>query len=212
MYLPFVACGAVLALMHIRRPKLRAISVCAVLLASGWSFASFAHWYGGVRYPADFFFETMARQRQAAPYSPNVMWTGLGGRPARRDHDSAPFIAMVADAYPEGFYSYLASHGAARTSGARFIGVNLKWMRNIPEADDRFEPPEGYELIAEAVNPLGHPAMAYEERTFSERKRLTERRYMMCIYEKKVPAGGHRRTQTQARPGANGIGGGFTRG
>ena len=193
MYLPFVACGAGLALMHIRRPKLRVISVCAMLLASGWSFASFARWYGGVEYPADFFFETMARRREVVRYSPNVMWTGLGGRPAPHDHDSVLRVAMVADAYPEGFYSYLASHEVARTSGARFIGVNLKWMRNIPEARDQFEPPEDYEMIAEAVNPLAHPAMAYEERTLSERRRLAERRYMMRIYEKKVPADGDRR-------------------
>lgn len=190
MYVPFVVFGAGLALMHIRWAKLRAVAVCGVLLVSGWSFVSFARWYHVVQYPEDFFSTTLAQRRLPVCCLPNAMWTDLGAKPARGDGRSfgrtadAPFVAMVADPYPEGFYSYQASHEAARSCGARFIGVNLKWIRNIPEEYERFDVPPGYELIAEAVNPIAHPAVAYEERTWRERELLAERGYTMRIYEK----------------------------
>jgi hypothetical protein len=154
-----------------------------VAAASVWSFATFARAYAGITYPADFLFETLSARRCELRCSPNCLWSGLGGRFDRSGGLPSP-IAMVADAYPGGFYGFHAPHESARRSGARFICVNLKWIRTVPEVQAPFEPPLGYLLIAEAESPLGFPALAFEERTHDERRRLAHHRHVMRIYER----------------------------
>ena len=188
MYVPFMVCGAVLVLRQIRWPRLRIAAVCGVLLVSGASFVSFARWYSSVRYPEDLFFETIAAEAQPGEFSPNVLWTGVGGKLNRSvERDASPLVAMVAEPYPDGFYSYYPSHQAAAASGARYIGVNLKWVRDIPEERHHFKAPPGYRLIFEDAATFAHPPMAYEERGARERELLSQHDYSMRIYERIDP-------------------------
>ncbi|MCP4593023.1 MAG: hypothetical protein GY842_20000 [bacterium] len=188
MYLPFLVCGAGLGLVHLRRVRLRALATGALVFTSVWSFVSFASWYGRVVYPADFLFSTLEARGEPAPYAPNAIWLPWEESFGGAAQGLTPPITLVADPYPDGFYGMTASHAHARSSGARFIAVNLNWMRDIPAEDLRFELPPGYRLVAEAANPCVEPALAYEERTVSERRHLAERGYSMRIYERDAPS------------------------
>jgi hypothetical protein len=186
MYIPFLVGGAILGLVHLRRPRLRQVGICVLITASAWSFMTFARGYNEVRYPAEFFLTTMAERGLGGVYSPHVLWDLSEAGQAGAGDQLGPEFTMVADSRPDGsdIYIQLASHEEARMSGARFIGVNLKWMFYIRERYDRFEPPPGYTLIAEAPHPNALPAVGYEGHKPWERKRLRERRYTMRIYER----------------------------
>jgi hypothetical protein len=166
--------------------RLRQVGICVLITASAWSFVTFAWRYNQVSYPAELFLTTMAERGLGGVYPPHVLWDLSEDGQAGGGDQLGPEFAMVADSRPDGsdIYIRLASHEEARTSGARFIGVNLKWMFYIRERYDRFEPPPGYALIAEAPHPNALPAVGYEGHKPWERKRLRERRYTMRIYER----------------------------
>ena len=186
MYIPFVVGGSVLGLMHLRWRRLRRAGVCVLVLASVWSFITFALPYARMTYPADFFLSTLTEEGCSEAYPPYVLWDlseDIWAAPV--DH-LGPEFAMVTDSRPDGSEAYvpLASHAEARASGARFIGVNLKWMFYIRERYDRFEAPAGYKLVAEALHPNAFPAVGYEGHKPWERRRFSERRYTMRVYER----------------------------
>ncbi len=186
MYVPFLVCGAAALLMHIRPRYVRRAAVCGLLLASVWSFGSFARSYAQVTYPADLLFDTMAKIGRDTQFPPNVLWGYAGqGRDSIEELDQE--FVMVADARPEGTENrllFLQTHEGAEASGARLIGVNLKWVFYFPERDHRFTPPPSYQLIAQAVSPLALPATGYEAHKPWVRKHLWQRRYTMRIYER----------------------------
>lgn len=186
MYLPFIAVGAVAALGSIDRRKLRQVAVCTLLLVSAWSFGSFAVRYARISYPADFLVDTMATRSDATAYPPTALWGYVGGEPDSVEELNLQFV-NVSDARAEGTESpllVLESHESAGAGGARFIGVNLKWVFYFRGQDDRFTLPEGYELVAERLSPLTFPATGFEAYKPWERKRLMQRQYTMRIYER----------------------------
>lgn len=190
MYLPFVIAGTVLALMHIDRARTRRLAVAGLVLASLFSFVSFARAYAGLHYPADLFLTTMAKQNAGVNFSPWVLWGFTGGK-ADSIEELDPRFAMVMDARPEGSEDpllYLSTYEEAATGGAEFIGVNLKWTFYYRQKDTRFEPPAGYEEIARAESPTAFPATGYEAYKPWERRRLVRRRYAMRIYKRKADA------------------------
>ena len=67
---------------------------------------------------------------------------------------------------------------------ARIIGVNLKWIRDVPEEVEIFAVPDGYHLIAEFDSPRAMPAFMFEEYGPIKRKRLAERHNTTRIYER----------------------------
>ena len=170
LYLPFLVCGAVLSLQHIPFPRVRRLTTGAVILVSVWSFADFARRYAQVTYPADLLEATMAGSSIDVPIPRHI--EGLG-----------PEFAMVVDGLPEGLGTSVASHEAARVSGARFIAVNLKCMYYSPERYEPFAAPQGYALVVSAVHPTAFVATAFESCPPQVRKRLRERRHTMRIYE-----------------------------
>ena len=186
MYLPLLTGGAVLGLIHLRRTRIRRLAVCGVMMASCWSFVTFARQYARVTYPADLLARTMAEKGRAVTYPPNALLVNEGNIPDRPIESVDPHLVMVVDTCPEGFVEgiFLVSHEAARTSGARFIGVNFKYMSYIWEKDHRFSPSDNYRIIAEAIHPNAFPATGYEGRRPWERRRLRQRRYAMRLYER----------------------------
>jgi hypothetical protein len=186
MYIPFVVGGAVLGLMHLRWRRLRRAGVCVLVLASMWSFVTFAHGYTRMTYPVDFFLSTLTEEGCSETYPPYVLWDMSEDIWAAPVDHLGPDSAMVTDTRPDGSEAYvrLASHDAALASGARFIGVNLKWMFYIRERHDCFEAPAGYRLVAEALHPNAFTAVGYEGHKPWERRRLRERRYTMRVYER----------------------------
>ena len=186
VYLPFMVGGAVLGLAHIPRTRLRRLAVCGLLAASVGSFSIFAARYGRVVYPAEFLQDTMAYLGRQIIYPPNVLWGFVDG--SERDTVEAvdPELTMVVEPRPDGSKAYvlLASHAQAHECDRRFIGVNLKYMWYVRHRYDRFTPPAGYALVAEALHPEVFPATGYEGRKPWERKRIRQRRYTMRIYER----------------------------
>ncbi len=186
VYLPFMVGGAVLALIHIRFRTLRRVCVCSLLIASVYSFVGFASEYSRIVYPAEFLQNTMTGLGRELTYPANVLWGLVDGNQDDTVESFDPMLTTVADSRPDGCDQYvlLASHPAARESDTRFICVNLKYMWYIRQRYDRFAPPAGYTLVAEALHPEVLPATGYEGRKPWERKRIRQRRYTMRIYER----------------------------
>lgn len=186
IYLPFIVGGAVLALTHIGRPRLRRISVCGLLIASVYSFSNFASEYSRLAYPAEFLRDTMLLLGRDVSYPPNILWGLVDGNREETVESLDSALVTVADSRPDGsdFYVLLASHSQARESNARFLGVNLKFMGYIRDRYDRFIPPEGYRLVGEALHTEVFAANGFEGRKPWERKRIRRRRYTMRIYER----------------------------
>lgn len=186
VYLPFMVGGAILALVHIPLPTVRRTCVCGLLIASAYSFVGFASEYSRIIYPAEFLQTTMTGLGRELTYPANVLWGLVAGNQGDTVESFDPLLTTVADSRPDGCDQYvlLASHPAARESATRFIGVNLKYMWYVRHRYDRFTPPAGYTLVAEALHPEVFPATGYEGRKPWERKRIRQRRYTMRIYER----------------------------
>lgn len=186
IYLPFVVVGAVLALSHLRPLGLRRAGVCALLAASVYSFVSFAVPYSRIVYPADFLQETMAGLGRDNAYPPYALWGFADGDRSETVEWHDPELVTVTDSRPDGsdVFTLLASHDSLRENRPRFIGVNLKFMWYIKGKYDRFTPPEGYVLVAEAPHPLLFPATGYEGSKPWERSRIQQRQYTMRIYQR----------------------------
>ncbi|UCC31081.1 MAG: hypothetical protein JSU86_02155 [Phycisphaerales bacterium] len=186
VYLPFMVGGAVLALIHIRSRTLRRVCVCSLLIASAYSFVGFASEYSRIVYPAEFLQNTMTGLGRELTYPANVLWGLVDGNQDDTVESFDPMLTTVADSRPDGCDQYvlLASHPAALESDTRFIGVNLKYMWYVRHRYDRFTPPAGYTLVAEALHPEVFPATGYEGRKPWERKRIRQRQYTMRIYER----------------------------
>ena len=170
LYLPFVVCGAVVALKQIPRSAVRRIGVCAVALVSVGSFVNFARSYATMAYPTDFFVDAMAQAGLDVP-GPRVF-------PAL-----TPEFAMVADGIPAGIPAHLAAHDAVRTCTARFIAVNVKHM-DSPQQHQPFIPPNGYRLVTQALHPNAFPGPGYEGFRPAVRERFLERQPTMRIYQR----------------------------
>ena len=129
------------------------------MAASAVSFVTFAKDYAGVTYPADLLRDTMAAARRDVAYPAHALWGFIDGVPDDTVEWFDPDLISVTDTLPDGRDNYilLASHDEARKGDSRFIGVNLKWLFEVRERDRRFDPPEGYELLA------GETAGALEE-------------------------------------------------
>jgi hypothetical protein len=186
IYLPFVVGGAVIALGHIQSLRLRRWCVGALCAASAISFSQFALTYARVVYPAEFLQETMAGLGREIRYPPSALWGMLNADPKATVERFDPELMMVADTRPEGSdaYVHLASHRVGHGQCPRFICVNLKYVGYVRDRYDRFVPPDGYALIAEAPHTELFPACWYEGRKPWERRRIRERRYTMRIYER----------------------------
>jgi hypothetical protein len=186
MYLPLVVIGAVLAVRYIPWRDPRRVGVGILVVASSWSFITFARSYARITYPSEFLSSALTEREWPKTYPPHVLWDlPEAGQVAPVDH-LGPDFATVTDTRPDGsdVYVRLASHADAAAGKARFIGVNLKWMFYVRQRDDRFNPPDGYDLVAEAVHPNAFPAVGYEGHKPWERRRLRERRYTMQLYER----------------------------
>ena len=185
MFVPFIVAGAVIALARLPHPHFRRWGVAVVMVASLWSFVTFARQYARMTYPTDFLHETMANIGRDVAYPPQMLWGFTDGDPDDTIEALDPRFAMVMDTMPEGMdaYTLVTPHQQARESGNRFIGVNFKWLFNVKEADRRFDPPEGYRLVAEATHPTAFPAIGFEAYKPWGRKRLLSRQYQMRIYE-----------------------------
>ena len=187
IYLPFLVGGATLALVHLDRIALRRIGVAALATASVISFVSFARSYSQVVYPADFLHDTMTQLGRNVTYPPNSLWGYVYGDYEKTvEHVDAELVS-VTDSRPDGSEDYvlLASHADAHASDAKYIGVNLKFMWYIRGQYDRFEPPDDFDLVAQALHPEVIPASGYEGRKPWERNRIRNRQYMMRIYQRK---------------------------
>jgi len=186
MYLPFLVCGAVLAVKHLPAARLRRACLGALMIASIYSFAAFAARYARVVYPADLLHRAMAARDPAATYPPNRLWDDAETVSDGMSEASDPSVVMVVDTAPEGYQAMVrcASHEEARTAGARYIGVNFKCMIYIWEKDYRFQVPDDYRLIAQDLHPNALPATGYEVHKPWERKRLVRRGYRMRLYER----------------------------
>ncbi|MCK4658694.1 MAG: DUF2029 domain-containing protein [Phycisphaerae bacterium] len=176
LYLPFVVCGAVLALKHIPVPALRRVGVCGVLLASAGSFAHFARDYALVVYPPDFLNEIIVNKGLNVS-RPEVL---LGGNPD---------FAMVTDGLPDGLLPWIVSHETARAGKARFIGVNFS-VRNSPEHYEPFAPPRGYRLVAQRLHPTAYAWAGYEGFGPQVRKHLLKHRHTVRLYERATVTSG----------------------
>ncbi|MFQ5493958.1 MAG: hypothetical protein ACE5EX_01120 [Phycisphaerae bacterium] len=189
MYVPFLVGGAVLALAQLPRAGWRRAGVAGLVVVSLCSFAGFAADYRRVVYPADFLQETMRASGRRITYPPNVLW-GLVSR-----GDSAtveafdPEVMMVTDAQPDAqrVFVRLASHQAAARTRPRFIAVNFKYLNYIRQRPNRFKPPAGYVLAAEAVHPEAFRALGYEGRKPWERRRLRSGSWRMRLYRRVDP-------------------------
>ncbi len=186
VFLPFVVGGAVIVLAHIEPPRIRRWCVGALMAASMISFGQFASTYVRVVYPAEFLQKTMAGLGREILYPPSALWGMLNADPTATIERFDPELMMVADTRPEGSdtYVHLASHRVAHGQRPRFICVNLKYVGYVRDRYDRFVPPDGYALIAEAPHTELFPAGWYEGRKPWERRRIHERRYTMRIYER----------------------------
>lgn len=189
VFLPFVVGGAVLALMHMRRPALRRVCVGGLSAASLVSFVTFARDYDRIVYPGEFLQETMTRRGRDITYPPNVLWGFVRGRLDETVEALDHQLVMVADPRPDGSDAFvlLADHEAARRARPRFIGVNFKYMWYVRQRYDRFVPPAGYTLVAEALHPEVFRAGWYEGRKPWERWRIAERQYTLRLYERQDP-------------------------
>jgi len=184
MYLPIVVCSAILALTHIPWRSVHAAGVAGLMAASAWSFGSFAIEYAKVVYPADFLLSTLAADDYRTNFPPGVLWGHSDSRPDSVE-ELDPQIVMVSDQRKDGAECpliYHASHETAYQSGARYIGVNLKWVFYYRDKDDAFTPPLSYRLLASAASPIGLAATGFEAYRPWERKRQVERQYVMRIY------------------------------
>ena len=187
IYLPFLVGGATLALVYLDRVALRRIGVAALTTASIFSFTFFARSYSRVVYPADFLHDTMTQLDRNVTYPPNALWGYVYGDYEKTVEYVDAELVSITDSRPDGSDEYvlLASHADARASEAQYIGVNLKFMWYIRERYDRFEPPDDFELVAQALHPEVIPASGYEGRKPWERTRIRDRQYMMRIYQRK---------------------------
>jgi hypothetical protein len=190
-YLPFLVGGAAIALANLQRRKLRRLGVGVLVATSAYSFVTFAQRYSQIVYPAEFLRHTMTSLGRGMEYPPNALWACVSGDRSESVESLDPALITVVDTRPDGsdVYVLLASHDEARRTGRRFIGVNLKFMWYFRERYDRFIPPEGYRLIAEALHPEVFPFTGYEGRRPWERERLARRQYTMRIYERVPDAG-----------------------
>lgn len=184
MYTPVACIAAVAAIRLLPSMHLRRISAGGVAASAIASFASFAAWYARVGYPADLFLDAVAARGVHAGLPAHVLWSSLGTDRDRRVEHGRLLFAHVADQCPEGFTTILATHEDAVERNARFIGVNLKWMRDVPAGITPFEPPADYHLIAEADDPATEPAYMFEERGPIERERLLRSGRTMRLYER----------------------------
>lgn len=186
IYLPFLVGGAVLAIMHLKHVAIRRVAVGSLLLASVYSFATFATQYSRIVYPAEFLQETMTRLERDIIYPPNVLWGYVSGQWESTVEYYDPDMVNVTDSKPKGsdVYTWLAAHDDAVASGAQFIAVNTKFMWYIRSRYDRFEHPEGYQLIAEAPHASLLAASGFEGSKPWERNRIRKRQYSMRIYQR----------------------------
>jgi hypothetical protein len=186
VYLPFVVIGAAMALAHVSRAGVRRAGAGVLLCASVVSFVQFAVPYARIVYPGEFLQDAMGRLGRDIVYPANILWGFVDGRRAETVESFDPDLTMVVDSRPDGAeaYVWLASHATAHETRTRFIAVNLKFLWSIRGRYDRFEPPAGYTLVAEALHPEVFPATAYEGRAPWERSRIRQRDYTMRIYER----------------------------
>jgi len=203
VFIPFIVCGAVMALVQLRRPRIRRFAACGFAAVSVASFATFAVEYSRVVYPADFLQSTMMAQGFAAEYPPNLLWRFDDGTTEANAPWANPQVAMVVDSSPEGQTGYFLnlSHAEARRASPEIIGANLSFMGYIAERDTRFSPGAGYVLAAEAPHPELLPALGfYEGRRPWERRRLAERGYTMRIYRRDDKRMASRGAKPEVRP------------
>lgn len=184
MYMPILIVAAVAALLRIRSVGLRRVGCAGLAFASAWSFVLFAPWFARVQYPADVFLDLVEARGLGGDLPANVLWTNIGTNRDHRTSNGRPLFALVADTYPAGFTTILASHADTAKRDARIIGVNLKWIRDVPEQVDTFAVPDAYHLVAETANIWAMPAFLFEDRGPIERGRLCERRSTARIYER----------------------------
>lgn len=187
MYLPFVVLSAWMGLALLNWSRFRIAGAFVLIVLSAASFQGFARSYARQEYPADLFFRSLALSEQSEEYPAYVLWDIPPNQSSVPAPTLGPEFSMLADTTPGGSDSYvqLDSHVEALTGQARYIGVNLKWMFKIRQADQRFVAPSGYVLIEEAVHPGGLAATAYEGHKPWERRRLVDRRYTMRLYERR---------------------------
>ncbi|MHC5111148.1 MAG: hypothetical protein ACYTHJ_14860 [Planctomycetota bacterium] len=193
MYLPFVFIAAAMALAAVRSDRWQGVAVKVTLVLTMVSFQQFARSYADLNYPADLFFAAVDDGQIALPdraLPAHVLWDVPDGRTSHPAKLLDSDVAMLADTVPAGANSYvfLDAHEQAVRDKPRVIGVNLKWMFGIRKKDAVFEPPDGYELIAEALHPGTMKLTSFEGFKPWERRRLQERRYTMRIYRKNEAA------------------------
>ncbi|MCP4592877.1 MAG: hypothetical protein GY842_19245 [bacterium] len=186
MYLPFVTCGAVMFLAHIGSRRMRRLGVMGLATTSLICFVPFAMRYAQVVYPGDFLAQVMTDLGRGVTYPPESLLAHAGKMPDRTAEGADPELVNAVDPSPLGSKALVhwASHEEARTSGARFIGVNLKYLFYIWEKDHRFTPPDNYRVVAEAPHPCQLQATVYELYRPWERRRLLSRPYTMRVYER----------------------------
>lgn len=193
VYLPILVVCAVLALTHVSWAGLRRTGVGILAGASVYSFAVFARDYARVTYPAEFLQSTMNGLGRTVSYPPNVLWDRVGAGEAAALESVDSELVVVSDPRRDGseLYVRLAKHDAVHATRPEFIGVNIKYMWYIRERYDRFVPPAGYELVAEALHPQVFRAAWYEGRKPWERRRLRDRGYTMRVYRRVNDGGSH---------------------
>jgi hypothetical protein len=188
VYLPFLVIGSVALLAGIKHRGVRQVATGMLLVLSVTSFFRFALPYQRLTYPAEFLQANMSAAGRNLAYPANILWGYIDGDFGGTVEAFDPALINVTDTRPDGLQSYvwLASHADARLRNAEYIAVNFKFTGYVRANRTPFEPPPGYELLAESPHPDNFAAHGYEGRKPWERTRLRTDPLTLRIYRPAV--------------------------